>query len=68
MHDQHERHDRHVRTTIPSEWGRRLAHAAVDLGIPQNEVTREAILLLLHQVGLGAGLREPNLSKPEMTP
>lgn len=68
MHDQHARHDRHIRTTIPTDWSTRLAHAAADLGLHRHEVVREAILLLLHRVGLGEGLRQPNLPESEVAP
>jgi hypothetical protein len=59
MHDRHDRHDRHVRTTIPAGWSRQLAHLAADLGVPQNVLLREAVILLLNHHGLGGGLPEP---------
>lgn len=65
MHDQSDQNDRHVRSTIPDAWSRRLAHAAADLDAHRHELVREAILLLLHHLGHGDGLRLPNLPKKE---
>lgn len=59
--DQHDQNDRHIRTTIPAAWARRFAHAATDIGVHQNELLREAVLLLLHRLGHGDGLRSPKL-------
>jgi hypothetical protein len=61
MHDQHDQNTRHVRTTIPDAWARRLAHAAADLDLHHNELLREGVLLLLHHLGHGSGLRAPKL-------
>lgn len=63
----HEQHDRHIRTTIPDDWSRRLAHAATDLGVHRNELLREAVLLLLHHVGHGHDLRVPGLLEKKVT-
>lgn len=63
--NQHDQTSRHVRTTIPDLWHRRLAHASTDLGIPRHELLREAVLVLLHGLGHGDGIRLPNLPQRE---
>ncbi len=50
---------RNIRSTIPTEWARRLAHLAADTGLSRQELMREGVLLVLRYHEMGESLPEP---------
>lgn len=51
----------HIRTVIPADWGIRLGHIVVDLGITKAEALQQAIALFLRFHGHADGIPEPLL-------
>ena len=46
----------HVRSTIPTEWARRLAHLAADTGVSKQDLVREGVWHLLRHHNRAEGL------------
>lgn len=57
-----------AKTTIPSEWGRKLSYIAADLGLPKHELLRQAVALLLRFHGHDAPEPTPPVHAAGVTP